>query len=390
MKHEKELLALPVPACPDLPQKPKEQIDKYKSREYIRYHAEIISFDDGDTLAVTTFDVGGTAEKRFFQNDKQYGMQVFKNEPYVWGKERVPEKLYECSVDSQYHKLIPSWWSDSTQVMYSTAASAESVYRFLGKSAENGESLVLLVQRQMDIRKAKIDARDSKKRDALTAAFAGVSPDIPKEFEDCSKAIVHRKRTINRSQDAPLLVEGDEGCRLGVIHLKAAQDGFRLVILTLNEVGTAAFTLGCPVQRADMVGPAAAQAYAPAGEAVNQLLIFDLNIDDLVNLSEFRECLSLSHGPRESIQDISVLAVRLFQSLFDDVNHNRIRNQIAAVDVGLGGQTCRRSLFHCPAQNVSSGDLRDAQPLANANGLGSLSCTRRAKENDVHNVYLNL
>ena len=183
MRHEKELLTLPVSPCPDISQKPTEKIDQYKKREYFRFYAEIVPFEDGDVLTVTTYDTTGKAEYRFFQNDKHYGMQVFEKEAFVYGKDRIPGKFYECSVDSQYREIIPSWWRDSAEVMYSTESSCETVYRFLGKSEKDGEPLVLLVKKQMDLRKAKIEARDSKKRDYLRAAFTGVDKEIPKEFE---------------------------------------------------------------------------------------------------------------------------------------------------------------------------------------------------------------
>ena len=59
MRHEKKLLALPVPPCPPLEQKERERASSYSWRYFIRYAAEVHSVDGDEVLTVTTFTVDG-------------------------------------------------------------------------------------------------------------------------------------------------------------------------------------------------------------------------------------------------------------------------------------------------------------------------------------------
>lgn len=183
MKYEKKLVALPVPPCPELAQKQPEKIDKYKTREFLRFHAEIVTIEDSEILAVTTFTKEGKAEYRFFQNSTQWGTQVFETDEYAWRKSRKPGHLYETSVDTVYRATSNIWWSSTVLEAYSTPECRKAVYRFLRKKEGDGDPLTLLAKRQSDLRQAKIETRDERKKAALRAAFAGVDKEIPKEFE---------------------------------------------------------------------------------------------------------------------------------------------------------------------------------------------------------------
>src|SRR3989339_666836 len=59
-------------------------------------------------------------------------------------------------------------------------------------------------------------------------------------FDDCTKTLKYlfnRLRTINFSQDARLLVIGDERAGLFIIHFQALPDRFRVVICSKNDGG---------------------------------------------------------------------------------------------------------------------------------------------------------
>lgn len=183
MKHERELLALPVPPCPPLEQKAAVDVDRYKHIEFQRFHAEAVSIDGDDTLTVTTFAKEGKAEYRFFQQGDRCGMQVFEKENYTYGKNREPGKLYSASIDTTCPGVLGSWWGGTELQMYSTSESCEAVYHFLGKTEADGNPITLLAKKQRDIRKKKIDERDERGREKLRKAFEGVDKAIPKEFE---------------------------------------------------------------------------------------------------------------------------------------------------------------------------------------------------------------
>ena len=183
MRHEKELVAWPVPPCPALAQKKKEDVDQYKRIHYKRFHAEIISIGPDDTLAVTTFDEKGEAEYRFFQQEDKCGMQVFKPETYNYSRDRKPGNFYTASLDNTYPQVLCRWWHSDELRMYSTKASCKVVYRFLRKKEISGNPIVLLAQKQNDDRRKKIEERDERSREKLRQAFAGVSKEIPPEFE---------------------------------------------------------------------------------------------------------------------------------------------------------------------------------------------------------------
>lgn len=183
MRHEKELIAWPVPPCPALKQKKKEDIDRYKRIHYKRFHAELISIGDDETLAVTTFDEKGEAEYRFFQQGDKCGMQVFVPEAYNYNHNRLPGNFYTASVDNTYPGVLCSWWRSDELQMYSTKESCKVVYRFLGKKEISGNPIALLAQKQNDDRKRKIEERDERSREKLRQAFAGVSTEIPPEFK---------------------------------------------------------------------------------------------------------------------------------------------------------------------------------------------------------------
>lgn len=183
MRYEKALAALPVPACPSLAQRPTETIDGYRSVEYTRYTAEIVTMKEEDVLSVTTYGTDGSAERRFFLLKDQYGMQVFQQEEYIYKKYRTPGKIYGAAIDSVYTNYSRRWWSSRVVHMYTTDESEDAIYRFLGKNEKAEDPFKLLVDRQAELREEKIQARDEKERAKLRDAFTGVDKEIPKEFK---------------------------------------------------------------------------------------------------------------------------------------------------------------------------------------------------------------
>lgn len=182
MRHEKKLLALPVPPCPPLEQRERERSTPYSWRYFIRYAAEVHSVDGDEVLTVTTFTVDGAPCRRFFQLGEQCGVEVFRREDGYGNERREPGKLYGAGVDHFYEGLSSVWYSTRTE-FYGVEASARAVLEYLGAPDEAPEKAVeLLAKRQQEHRKDVIARREEKQRAALRREFEGLAPGAPEGF----------------------------------------------------------------------------------------------------------------------------------------------------------------------------------------------------------------
>lgn len=182
MRHEKKLLALPVPPCPPLEQRERERSTPYSWRYFIRYAAEVYSVDGDEVLTVTTFDINGKPCHRFFQLGEQCGVEVFQREDGYGNERREPGRLYGAGVDRFYEGLSSVWYSTRTE-FYGVEASARAVLEYLGTPDEAPEKAVeLLAKRQQEHRKDVIARREEKQREALRREFEGLAPGAPEGF----------------------------------------------------------------------------------------------------------------------------------------------------------------------------------------------------------------
>ena len=183
MRHEKKLLALPVPPCPPLEQRKRERSTYHSWRYFIRYAAEVHSVDGDEVLTVTTFTVDGAPCHRFFQLGEQCGVEVFQREDGYGNERREPGKLYGAGVDRFYSGICSLWAYDSRTEFYGTEASTRAVLDYLGAPDEAPEKAVeLLAKRQQEHRKAVIARREEKQREALRREFEGLAPGAPEGF----------------------------------------------------------------------------------------------------------------------------------------------------------------------------------------------------------------
>lgn len=190
MRHEKKLLAVPVPPCPDLPQRKRVKINHYAYAYHIRYAAEVLTVDGEEVLAVTTFDVDGKPCRRFWQAGEQDGVEVFRKEQGYGADRREPGRMYGASIDHFYEGIPKSWYGGNETHFYGTTVSAGAVLRFLGKSEEDpGKAVELLAKLQQENRKAAIERRDEKKRELIRKAFQGVRPGAPEGFKEWCEAV---------------------------------------------------------------------------------------------------------------------------------------------------------------------------------------------------------
>ena len=180
MRHEKKLLALPVPPCPPLEQRERERSTPYSWRYFIRYAAEVHSVDGDEVLTVTTFTVDGEPCHRFFQLGEQCGVEVFRRENGYGNDTREPGKLYGAGVDHFYSGIGSLWAYDNRTEFYGTEASTRAVLEYLGTPDEAPEKAVeLLAKRQQEHRKDVIARRDEKQREALRRELEGLPPGAP-------------------------------------------------------------------------------------------------------------------------------------------------------------------------------------------------------------------
>ena len=183
MRHEKKLLALPVPPCPPLEQRERERSTPYSWRYFIRYAAEVHSVDGDEVLTVTTFTVDGAPCHRFFQLGEQCGVEVFRREDWSGNERREPGRLYGAGVDHFYSGIGSRWAYDSRTEFSGTEASTRAVLDYLGTPDEAPEKAVeLLVKRQQQHRKDVIARREEKQREALRREFEGLAPGAPEGF----------------------------------------------------------------------------------------------------------------------------------------------------------------------------------------------------------------
>lgn len=184
MRHEKKLLAVPVPPCPNLPQKENEKNGQYGTLYHIRYTAEILTVDGEEVLGVTTFHTDGSPCRRFWQAGDQYGVEVFRKMEYGYKQYRMPGKMYEAAIESIYEGF-GRYYSSNKTIFYAEPASADAILRFIGKPNEDQEkAFELLADYQREGREKINERRDEKKRALIRETFAGIQPGAPEGFKE--------------------------------------------------------------------------------------------------------------------------------------------------------------------------------------------------------------
>ena len=134
-----------------------------------------------------------------------------------------------------------------------------------------------------------------------------------------------------------------------------------------------------------MIGRAAFRADAPSGHALFDSLVGYFDVNDLVDLdSHILQSLCLGNGAREAVQNEAALAVIFGKALLDDADDNIVRNKFAGLDIGLGLNAHLSAIGKCFANDITSGDGRNAVGIGDALSLGAFAGARCSKENNVH------
>ena len=126
-----------------------------------------------------------------------------------------------------------------------------------------------------------------------------------------------------------------------------------------------------------MIACAASLANAAAAHAVDDLLIGHFNGHHSVetNTCPFHG-FSLSNRAGHAVEDITIGAIGLLQSLIDDADDHFIGYQFAGVHILLGLQAGGRTVFHSGTQDVAGGNGGDGQLFLENLCLGAFACTR--------------
>ena len=141
-----------------------------------------------------------------------------------------------------------------------------------------------------------------------------------------------------------------------------------------------------------MIGHSALYACTAACHTGNDLLIRYVDIDrEIDRLSLFRkslcESLCLRDRTRESIEDVSLFAVRLADPVHNKVNSQFIRNKKSLVHECFRFLSKFCSVLDISPEDISGRNVRDSVLFRDSLCLGSFSGTRRAQHNDLHNCY---
>lgn len=182
MKHEKKLLLIPAPPCPDIPQPERQENTDYGYTYFIRYTAEIHTVNGENVLGVTTYTVDGAPCHRFWQFGSQCGAEVFAAEKRYGVVSRIPGKMYGASLDYYYPGLNAGGYCSVRTRFCGTDESAMAILHYLDMSgAELFEAVGLLAQYQAKQRRLRIEKRADKERAAMRKEFEGVVPGVPEE-----------------------------------------------------------------------------------------------------------------------------------------------------------------------------------------------------------------
>ncbi len=126
-----------------------------------------------------------------------------------------------------------------------------------------------------------------------------------------------------------------------------------------------------------MVHALAVLAHAPAGQAVEHDLARHVEVDheiEVVVAHQPVELARLAHRAREAVEHEPVVerAARR-EALLHDPDDDVVGYELAAVHVALGLEPERRSERRLGPEDVAGRQMRDAVPLPQTLGLGSLA-----------------
>ena len=163
-----------------------------------------------------------------------------------------------------------------------------------------------------------------------------------------------------------------------MVDIQACLHGLGSVVLADGQLTAAEVALAFHLGRIgdDVERGAAVLAGPAARHTLDDGLVRDLDREggvdvDAMLLQSFR----LGDGARHTVEDITIGAVGLSQTLADDADDDVVRNELAAFHVGFCFQAHGRAVFHGRAQDVAGGNGGDIQLAAEDLSLRALART---------------
>ena len=126
-----------------------------------------------------------------------------------------------------------------------------------------------------------------------------------------------------------------------------------------------------------MVGRAALFADTASGHSRDDLLVGHFDIDDPIDHNAGSvQSLGLRNGSRETVEDKTVFAVFLCQTILDDTDDDLIRDKLAGVHKGFRLEAHFRAAFQRLSQNIARRNGGYSEMFADNFCLGAFTGTR--------------
>ena len=124
---------------------------------------------------------------------------------------------------------------------------------------------------------------------------------------------------------------------------------------------------------------------ATANDAVDDQFVRHVEFQHVINgNTRFFHGVSLRNGAREAVQQETVTAIFLGDTLFHQRDDQLIGHQLAGVHNVFRLLTELRAGFYRRAQHIAGGDLRNTVFLHDELSLSSFTRARSAKQNNTH------
>src|SRR5215213_9677925 len=186
-----------------------------------------------------------------------------------------------------------------------------------------------------------------------------------------------------------LLVEVDDRYGLRGVDLEPVGDRVGGVVVALHDVAAAHVARPVDVGAfGEVVGGAAIHACAAAGDAVEDVLRWHLDVEHEVERmvdEDLLELLRLHERAREAVEDEAVLERPAGgEVLVDDADDDLVGDELTGVEVRLHLETGGRALRHRGAEDVTGRQVLDAVVRRQQRRLCSLTSARLAEQDEAY------
>ena len=168
-----------------------------------------------------------------------------------------------------------------------------------------------------------------------------------------------------------------------MVNTQSFLNSLRLVIITKDQLCATGVTdtlfFRCCIYQ--MISSSASYACTTSAHTFYNVLIRNFYVNRIINcIIQFGKCcvqaLCLRNGTRETIKDITFLAVILLYAIYDQVAYQLIRNKKSLIHICFCFLSKLCSVFDICTENISGGDVRNLIFLSNFLCLSSFSSSR--------------